>query len=129
MSRTERKRCFVGTIPAAVSPRRFLLTSENKNGFLILTCAGRLNAEVAQEFKTKVKALLSPTARIVLDMGGVTHVDSSGLGAVVSVYASAKTIGCQFQICSLTESVKKIFGLTKVLGAFESCGAYLTKMP
>ena len=119
----------MGTSPASTLKRGFTLTSEARDGVLILACVGRLTAEVAPEFKTKVKALLPSTDRIILDMGGVTHVDSSGLGAVVSVYASAKSSGCQFQICSLTEPVKRIFGLTKVLGAFESCGSYLTRMP
>jgi anti-anti-sigma factor len=117
----------VGTSPTAI--RNFSLVSETKDGVLILTCEGRLMAEVAQQFKEKIKPLLTSGGRVILDMGAVTHVDSSGLGAVVSVYASARSIGCQFQICSLTGAVKRIFGLTKVLGAFESCGSYLTKMP
>jgi len=117
------------TSPVAAASRRFTLSSQTKDGVLILSCEGRLNAEVSAEFKEKVKPLLKSGQRVVLDMGGVTHVDSSGLGAVVSVYASARSIGCQFQICSLTEPVKRIFGLTRVLGAFESCGSYLTKMP
>jgi len=119
----------VGTSTASTTAHGFTLTSETKNGVLILTCEGRLTADIANEFKAKVKALLQTANRVILDMGAVSHVDSSGLGAVVSVYATAKTSGCQFQICSLTEPVKKIFGLTRVLGAFESCGSYLTKMP
>ncbi len=115
--------------PASSPSRNFVLTSESKNGVLILTCEGKLTAEVAGEFKTKVKSVLPASGRVLLDMGRVTHVDSSGLGAVVSVYASARSIGCQFQICSLTEPVKRIFGLTRVLDAFQSCGSYLTKMP
>lgn len=117
------------TSPAAVPTRRFKLVSETKDGILILTCEGRLNIEVSLEFKSKVKPLLKPGTRVILDMGGVTHVDSSGLGAVVSVYATARATGCQFQICNLTEPVKRIFGLTRVLGAFESCGSYLARMP
>ncbi len=119
----------MGTTSPAVPSRRFTLVSHTKDGILILTCEGRLTAEVALEFKEKVKPLLKPGTRVVLDMGGVTHVDSSGLGAVVSAYATARSTGCQFQIYSLTEPVKKIFGLTKVLGAFESCGSYLARMP
>jgi anti-anti-sigma factor len=119
----------VGTSPVSIAPHGFTLTSQTREGVLILTCVGRLTADVAPEFKAKVKGLLPTANRIILDMGAVSHIDSSGLGAVVSVYASAKSSGCQFQICSLTEPVKKIFGLTKVLNAFESCGSYLTKMP
>lgn len=119
----------MGTAPTNTSAHQFSLMSETKDGILVLTCRGRLTEEVAKEFKAKVKALFPTAKRIILDMGGVTHVDSSGLGAVVSVYASAKTSGCQFQICSLTGSVQRMFGVTKVLGAFESCGAYLTKLP
>ena len=118
----------MATSPAS-GTRRFSLTSETKNGVLILACEGRLCLEVAQEFKEKVKPLLVPGRRVILDMGAVTHVDSSGLGAVVSLYATARSANCEFQICNLAEPVKRIFGLTRVLGAFESCGAYLARMP
>lgn len=118
----------MGTSPVSTS-HEFSLVSEIKDGTLILTCRGKLTEEVAKDFKAKVKEVIPTAKRIILDMGGVTHVDSSGLGAVVSVYASARTSGCQFQICSLTGSVQRMFGVTKVLGAFESCGSYLTKLP
>ena len=117
----------MGTSPAA--PRRFTLVSEVKDGIVVLICEGRLTAEVSSEFKVKVKPLLESGGRVILDLGSVTHVDSSGLGAVVSVYTTARSAGCQFQISNLTEPVKNIFGLTRVLGAFESCGAYLARMP
>ncbi len=112
-----------------VSPRRFTLLSEVKEGIVVLICNGRLTAEVSSDFKVKVKPLLEAGSRVILDMGAVTHVDSSGLGAVVSVYTTARSAGCHFQISNLTEPVKRIFGLTRVLGAFESCGAYLARMP
>jgi anti-anti-sigma factor len=118
----------VGTSSAA-SSRGFRLTTEVENGIVILYPEGRLTLEFSQDFKSQVKAMLTTPGHVLLDMSGVTYVDSSGLGAVVSVYTSAKAIGCKFQICNMMEPVKKIFGLTRVLDAFESCGAYMSKMP
>jgi anti-sigma B factor antagonist len=90
---------------------------------------GRLTLEVTPDFKSEVKAMLTTPGHLVIDMSKVSYIDSSGLGAIVSLYTSARSIGCKFQICNMMEPVKRIFGLTKVLDAFENCGAYMSKMP
>jgi anti-sigma B factor antagonist len=90
---------------------------------------GRLTLEFTQDFKSEVKAMLTTPGHLVIDMSKVSYIDSSGLGAIVSLYTSARSIGCKFQICNMMEPVKRIFGLTKVLDAFENCGAYMSKLP
>ena len=49
--------------------------------------------------------------------------------AIVSLYTTSRSVGCEFQICNLMGPVKRIFDVTRLLDAFENCGAYLTKMP
>ena len=109
--------------------RSFSLTSEMQDGKLILFPSGWLTAKVTEQFKENVKALLTPGGHVIVDMTGVTHVDSSGVGSIVSIHTSSKTVGCKFQICNLMGPVKRIFGLTRLLETFESSGVYLTKMP
>ncbi len=60
------------------------------------------------------QALIPNAKRIVLDFGDF-YMDSSGLGAVVSVYVSAKTAGCDLQLVNLGGRVKELLGMTHVL--------------
>lgn len=109
--------------------RNFSLTSEELNGSTVLLCHGRLTNEVSDNFKSEVKALLAQGKAVILDMSGVKQIDSSGLGAVVSLWVTSKSASCPLQFYNLSAPVKRLLGTTHVLKAFESCGSHLTKLP
>ena len=82
----------------------------------------RLDAQGAAGFKDKMLDYISGGSHsIVLNISEVDFVDSSGLGAMVSVL---KVLGKEgsLAICGATESVMRMFKLTrmnKVFGMFE----------
>jgi anti-anti-sigma factor len=87
-------------------------------------CSGRLIADVAAEFKQEIRALVPQTKRIVLDLSEVVFMDSSGLGAVIGVYVTAKNAQCELQLVNLSKKIQELLGMTKLLSAFESAGIY-----
>ncbi len=105
------------------------MSTEDLDGALLLKCKGRLTHAVSELFKTTVKGYFPESKQVILDLGNVVQMDSSGLGAIVQLYVSAKSSNCQLQLYNLSAPVKRLFGLTKVLTAFESCGSYLTRLP
>ena len=101
-----------------------------KNGeATVVICSGRLTSEVSASFKEEVKSLLPRTPRLVLDLSDLSHMDSSGLGALVGVYVSAKTAKCELQLINLNQRVRELLRITNMLSMFGSCGQYLTRMP
>lgn len=60
----------------------------------MVICYSRLTSTVTEDFKREIKALIPGEKRVVLDLGQVSYMDSSGLGALVGLYVSAKTAGC-----------------------------------
>ena len=115
---------------AAVSPKpEFTYVSETVNGATVLHCRGRFTAAVTDGFKHAVKDLLQEDKTIILDMGAVNQIDSSGLGALVSLWVSSKSTKCHLQFYNLSAPVKRLLGVTHVLSAFESCGSHLTRLP
>ncbi|MGZ4787621.1 MAG: STAS domain-containing protein [Terriglobales bacterium] len=98
-------------------------------GYTILVCKGRLTLEVTEKFKTEVKARFSAGKPIILDLSNVQQMDSSGIGALVSLWVSSKTASCPLQLYNLSAPVKRLLGTTHVLNAFESCGSHLTRLP
>jgi anti-sigma B factor antagonist len=93
----------------------------------VVICSGRLTAEVAAEFKQEVGALVPQTKRLVLDLVDVEFIDSSGLGAIIAVYVTAKKASCELQLVHLSKKIRDLLSMTKVLSVFESAGQYGTR--
>jgi anti-anti-sigma factor len=55
----------------------------------------------------------------VLDLTDVTHCDSLGLGAVVRLYVSWKSAGCQFELIDLGQNIRQLFSIANLLSLFE----------
>jgi anti-anti-sigma factor len=55
--------------------------------------------------------------------------DSSGLGALVGLYISAKSAKCEFQLHNLSPRIRDLLSLANVLSVFEECGRTGTRCP
>jgi anti-sigma B factor antagonist len=74
----------------------------------------RIDAAGAIQFKEKMRELVAgSTPVVILDLSQVAFLDSSGLGAVVSVL---KMMGPdrKLQLSGLTPTVEKVFRLTRM---------------
>lgn len=74
----------------------------------------RIDAAVAILFKDRLREVTAQApARVVLDLGRVTFMDSSGLGAVIGAMkqlAPDRTL----ELAALTPAVDKVFRLTRM---------------
>lgn len=78
----------------------------------------RLDAALSVRFKEGMREIADSEATdVVLDLGEVEFMDSSGLGAVVAVM---KLMGRErkFRIAALTPAVDKVFKLTRMDSVF-----------
>ncbi len=95
------------------------LTIEDRGGARLITVReARIDAAVALEFKEAVRAGAGEDAgRIVLDLGAVTFLDSSGLGALV---ATMKLLGPsrRLELADIQENVARVFQLTRMDSVF-----------
>jgi len=66
-----------------------------------------------------VRNLIPESKRIVLDLTDVTYMDSSGLGAIVGIYLSAKRQHCEMKLINLNQRVKELFRITNMAKIFE----------
>jgi anti-sigma B factor antagonist len=94
----------------------------------VVRLSGNLTREVAGSFKEEVKGLIPQAKRLILDLSAVGYMDSSGLGAVVSLYVTTKRAGCELQLINLSKRVRELLGLTHLLSVFETTGQYFVKM-
>lgn len=58
-------------------------------------------------------------AKIVLDLGGVTYIDSSGIGMIVFQQKALKQNGGDMKLLHLNRRAETLFGMLKLLIVFE----------
>lgn len=81
---------------------------------IVVPTVKRLDASVAPAFKQAVvKVVEAGERRILLDLSGVDFLDSSGLGAMVSILKALGTQGT-LAVCGAKGAVSSLFKLTRM---------------
>lgn len=86
------------------------------NKVTTVTCHGRIVSDTAGQVKEAIKPLIADGGRIVVDLGDVSHLDSSGLGALVGLKASAINHGyCILEFSNMTPRILELLRITNLL--------------
>ena len=71
--------------------------------------------------KDKIRSLLQQNRmRLLLDLGGVSYVDSTGLGQLVQVHATTTHQGGSLKLLNLTRRLRDLLVVTKLSTVFDS---------
>jgi anti-sigma B factor antagonist len=93
---------------------------------LVTRLSGKLSLETVHNFIQTMRP--EPAGHLVLDMSGVSFMDSAGVGALVSLFVHRRNAGKSFAIAGLTQqgnAVLQVAGLTKLLPNFPTVDAAL----
>jgi len=70
--------------------------------------------------KDKVNSLIFEGSKsIALNLGGLSYMDSAGLGELISAHSTTTRAGGRIKIFSLTKRVNDLLAITKVLTVFD----------
>jgi anti-sigma B factor antagonist len=95
-------------------------THSTKDGVIVIRLIGAIYfGEESTSLRILVKDLLNQSRQIVLDLGDVTHIDSGGLGTLVSLYASARKVGGEIKLAHLGNHTKELLQITRLITLFE----------
>lgn len=96
-------------------------TDELNNSVTTVKCHGRIVSDTAGQLKEVVKPLIPQGGRILLDLTDVEHMDSSGLGTLVGLKASAINAGyCRLELVNLSPRIADLLRITKLTQLFAS---------
>ncbi len=86
----------------------------------LIVLEGRLNAVSAPDLKKQLKHLAKRgNVYIVVDMAGVSFLDSSGLAALVSGLKAAREAGGTLKLAGVNEQARQVFEITRLDQVFE----------
>jgi anti-sigma B factor antagonist len=97
------------------------IASRELDGVTILELNGRITlGEGSVQIRDAIRDLIGKgTKSILLDLGEVNYIDSSGLGEMVSAYTTAKNQGAALKLLKLTRKVHDLLQLTKLYTVFD----------
>ncbi|MGE0811928.1 MAG: STAS domain-containing protein [Vicinamibacterales bacterium] len=87
----------------------------------IVDVSGKLAlGDAADVLHDKVRSLLQQgQRRIVINLGGVSYMDSCGLGTLVSAHATAVRDGGALKLLHLTDRLENLLIISRLLNVFE----------
>ncbi len=89
--------------------------SKDPSGVYVVRVEGQLIVGNRQELKSAVQeALDHGERRIVIDFSRTGYIDSSGLGALVSISKKVREQGGDLRLSGLNEDLRSLFELTKL---------------
>lgn len=91
------------------------------DGVTIVDLSGRITlGEGSVVLRDTVKDLLGKgQKKILLNLGDVSYIDSSGIGELVSAFTSVRNQGGQLKLLHLTKKVHDLLQITKLYTVFE----------
>jgi anti-sigma B factor antagonist len=97
------------------------LGNRTVDGITIVDCSGRITlGEGSVVLRDAVKDLLGKgQKKILLNLGDVNYIDSSGIGELVSAYTTVKNQGGELKLLNLTKKVHDLLQITKLYTVFD----------
>jgi anti-anti-sigma factor len=99
------------------------ITKTKMDGVTVVHLSGAiLFGEESRSLSNHVKELLTEGAHVVLDLDGVTRIDSGGLGTLVALLVSARKGGSDVKLAKLGDHAKEVLHITRLTKVFEIYG-------
>ncbi len=99
-----------------------MINIEKINDVLIVSLqnSSKLNSAIAQSFKLEVSKIIDqPRLKVVISLGGIEYVDSSGFGALLSVLRVCKSNDAQLKLCNISADVMELVKLLQLHSVFD----------
>lgn len=95
--------------------------SRQVDGVTIVDLSGRITlGEGSVILRDTIRDLVSKGRnRILLNLGDVTYIDSSGIGELVSAFTSVRNQGGELKLLNLTKKVHDLLQITKLYTVFD----------
>ena len=96
-------------------------SSRQVNGVTVVDMSGRITlGEGSVVLRDTIRDLLGKgDKKILLNLGNVTYIDSSGIGELVSAYTSVRNQGGELKLLNLTKKVHDLLQITKLYTVFD----------
>ena len=97
------------------------IATHKVNDITVLDLSGRITlGEGSVQLRDTVRDLVAKgQKKIVLNLGEVNYMDSSGVGELVTAYTTVKNQGGELKLVNLTKKIEDLMTITKLATVFD----------
>ena len=97
------------------------IASREVDGVTVLDLSGRITlGEGSVQLRDAIRDLISKGQKsILLNLGDVNYIDSSGIGELVSAFTTVRNQGGDLKLLNLTKKVHDLLQITKLYTVFD----------
>jgi len=97
------------------------IATRQVDGVTVLDLSGRITlGEGSVQLRDAVKDLVAKGhKKIVLNLGDVSYMDSSGVGELVTAFTTVKNQGGELKLVNLTKKIEDLMAITKLATVFD----------
>jgi len=100
----------------------FTLNTRKSGDVVIVDMNGRLSiGEAVLLLRNTTRRFIEDgSSKFVLNLGNVSHIDSAGLGELISIYTSVRNKQGDVKLLNLDKKAKDLLQMTKLLTVFDT---------
>jgi anti-sigma B factor antagonist len=99
-----------------------IIEKDNKKVAIMALSGDPLGEPDAELVRQKTRQIVQSKIRhVVFDMSGVRHINSAGLGGLVSAFTTLRKVGGTVQLSNVVDPVRRIFNITRLDELFPMC--------
>lgn len=97
-----------------------MIKVEQNKDICIISFPGvnRLNVNNIGEIKEPITEKITPKSKIILDFSGISYIDSSGFGVLLSFLRTSKTNDSKLLLCGIMPEVMSLIKLLQLQTVF-----------
>ena len=101
---------------------QFTIKERQAGDVTILDLSGKITiGEGSVQLREAVRSQLDQgKKKLLLNLGDVSYVDSSGIGELVSSYTTTSNVGGHLKLLNLTKKIQDLLMITKLLTVFQT---------
>jgi len=104
----------IGTKARLVEPVRLTTRVDTVDGSAVLQVAVDVDLESAAQLREAMEDALGISSRLIVDVGAMTFIDSSGLSALVHAHRLAKDAGGSLVVRSPSPMLRRLLTITRL---------------
>jgi len=98
-----------------------MIDVEKINDVMVISFSpnNKLNVTVTQKIKAEIIKVINPNAKVALNLSGISYIDSTGFGMLLSILRHCKNSNASLKLCNISPEVMELIKLLQLQSIFD----------